>query len=624
MITCLVERTPHIPYRESKLTRLLQVTFKMTLCKPSLSCHQDSLGGRTKTSIIATVSPAGINLEETLSTLDYAHRAKNITNKPEINQRMSKKAVLREYTEEIERLRKDLMASREKNGVFLEHSNYQSMMAKREATEQELAEKLGQVKALEEEMAKKEVMFAEMSAELEVKSEELEATTEKLTETEHSLECTRTVLHKTAVEKEEQKHLVEKHQETEVKLGGQAKKLLEVAEVTTKEGGLLHDKLERLKGMEASNKEAKMGFKQVFSANVDELVEGMENYTAEQTNACSNLRTKLNDQLETRIGALSKLSRHVDELATGQCDLLGKLVNMRCKMAEEEEQFVSQQVLGVEKVVKEERRAAEEMRDEEMTPLLDEVATIIRGQVEELEKLKEVVERDVLGLVAKVEAWSIETVSNVTSIKTQVERYANSNEARMEKLQSKNKEIVASEASVKKLLEALVEGYSKHAAVVSGNTKIIEEETVEDLKEVKQLVKSSGQAVTEVEEKREVVEKEINQEKERISLYVQEKTTTCRRNNEDVLEKGERMQELTKVQVEATKVRWAAHEEASMERVANHTRLAEEKMEEFKRVVVDGEQKLKVSGISLKKQVEEVKDTEEAAVRRLATEVDLT
>merc|ERR1719266_836809 len=59
-----------------------------------------------------------------------------------------------------------------------------------------------------------------------------------------------------------------------------------------------------------------------------------------------------------------------------------------------------------------------------------------------------------------------------------------------------------------------------------------------------------------------------------------------------------------------------------MERVANHTRLSEEKMEEFKRVAVDGEQKLKVSGISLKKQVEEVKDTEEAAVRRLATEVE--
>lgn len=65
--------------RESKLTRLLQ----------------ESLGGRTKTSIIATVSPALSNLEETLSTLDYAHRAKNITNRPEINQKLTKKALLK-------------------------------------------------------------------------------------------------------------------------------------------------------------------------------------------------------------------------------------------------------------------------------------------------------------------------------------------------------------------------------------------------------------------------------------------------------------------------------------------------------------------------------------------------
>ena len=67
------------PRRESKLTRLLQ----------------DSLGGRTKTSIIATISPAAANLEETLSTLDYAHRAKNITNRPEVNQKLTKKALLK-------------------------------------------------------------------------------------------------------------------------------------------------------------------------------------------------------------------------------------------------------------------------------------------------------------------------------------------------------------------------------------------------------------------------------------------------------------------------------------------------------------------------------------------------
>jgi kinesin family protein 3/17 len=51
-----------IPYRDSKLTRLLQ----------------DSLGGNTKTCMIANIGPADYNIEETLSTLRYASRAKNI------------------------------------------------------------------------------------------------------------------------------------------------------------------------------------------------------------------------------------------------------------------------------------------------------------------------------------------------------------------------------------------------------------------------------------------------------------------------------------------------------------------------------------------------------------------
>ena len=83
VITNLVERAPHIPYRESKLTRLLQ----------------DSLGGRTKTSIIATISPATVNMEETLSTLDYASRARSILNRPEINARLSKEDLVKEYSQ---------------------------------------------------------------------------------------------------------------------------------------------------------------------------------------------------------------------------------------------------------------------------------------------------------------------------------------------------------------------------------------------------------------------------------------------------------------------------------------------------------------------------------------------
>lgn len=71
VIAALVDgKSSHIPYRDSKLTRLLQ----------------DSLGGNSKTVMIATMSPASYNYDETLSTLRYANRTKQIKNKPKINE----------------------------------------------------------------------------------------------------------------------------------------------------------------------------------------------------------------------------------------------------------------------------------------------------------------------------------------------------------------------------------------------------------------------------------------------------------------------------------------------------------------------------------------------------------
>ncbi|CAK4253158.1 unnamed protein product [Aphanomyces euteiches] len=63
------KKKTHVPYRDSKLTRLLQ----------------DSLGGNSKTLMIACVSPVAANFEETLNTLKYANRAKNIKNRPVVN-----------------------------------------------------------------------------------------------------------------------------------------------------------------------------------------------------------------------------------------------------------------------------------------------------------------------------------------------------------------------------------------------------------------------------------------------------------------------------------------------------------------------------------------------------------
>lgn len=143
VITALVEGQGHVPYRDSKLTRLLR----------------DSLGGRTKTCIIATIAPTVHCQEETLSTLDYAHRAKNIKNKPELNQKISKTTHLKELSSEIARLKAELLAQREKNGVYLPVSQYEEECAERER----LAER---AKDLEEAMTKVDEKIDGIKAEL--------------------------------------------------------------------------------------------------------------------------------------------------------------------------------------------------------------------------------------------------------------------------------------------------------------------------------------------------------------------------------------------------------------------------------------------------------------------------
>ncbi|XP_012936774.1 kinesin-like protein KIF16B [Aplysia californica] len=81
-------RNAYIPYRDSVLTWLLK----------------DSLGGNAKTIMIATISPADVNYGETLSTLRYANRAKNIINRPTVNEDPNVR-LIRELREEIARLK---------------------------------------------------------------------------------------------------------------------------------------------------------------------------------------------------------------------------------------------------------------------------------------------------------------------------------------------------------------------------------------------------------------------------------------------------------------------------------------------------------------------------------------
>ncbi|XP_058459454.1 kinesin-like protein Klp68D [Malaya genurostris] len=146
VISALAEKSPHIPYRDSKLTRLLQ----------------DSLGGNSKTIMIANIGPSEYNYNETLTTLRYAHRAKTIENKPVMNED-PQDTKLREYQEEIARLRQLITERQKRESVPKVKKNKPTVVKREESVEEE--DKKSDSEAEEDEDEKEnEQDFSELDA----------------------------------------------------------------------------------------------------------------------------------------------------------------------------------------------------------------------------------------------------------------------------------------------------------------------------------------------------------------------------------------------------------------------------------------------------------------------------
>ncbi|EPS64214.1 hypothetical protein M569_10567, partial [Genlisea aurea] len=124
----------HIPYRDSKLTRILQ----------------PALGGNAKTSIICTVAPEEIHIEETKGTLQFASRAKKITNCVQVNEILTDAALLKRQKLEIEELRRKLQGS---HAGILEQEilKLRNDMLKYELEKEKLATELEEERRLQKE-----------------------------------------------------------------------------------------------------------------------------------------------------------------------------------------------------------------------------------------------------------------------------------------------------------------------------------------------------------------------------------------------------------------------------------------------------------------------------------------
>lgn len=96
VINKLITGERHIPYRDSKLTRLLST----------------SLGGNAKTAVVVTVSPAESNLGETRSSLQFAERAMRVVNTARVNEVTTRATIIERYRRELSRLRAALLEGR--------------------------------------------------------------------------------------------------------------------------------------------------------------------------------------------------------------------------------------------------------------------------------------------------------------------------------------------------------------------------------------------------------------------------------------------------------------------------------------------------------------------------------
>ncbi|KAG7036905.1 Kinesin-like protein KIN-5D [Cucurbita argyrosperma subsp. argyrosperma] len=298
VINALVEHSGHVPYRDSKLTRLLR----------------DSLGGKTKTCIIATISPSIHCLEETLSTLDYAHRAKNIKNKPEINQKMMKSALIKDLYSEIDRLKQEVYAAREKNGIYIPRDRYLNEEAEKKA----MAEKIERMELDSESKDKQLMELQELYDSQQLLSEELsdklDRTEKRLEETEHAffdLEEKHRQANATIKEKE---FLIINLLKSEKALIERALELRSELENAASDVSGLFDKIERKDKIEDRNKLLVQKFQYQLTQQLELLHKTVATSVTQQEQQLRDMeedmqsfvltKTKATEELRERIGNL--------------------------------------------------------------------------------------------------------------------------------------------------------------------------------------------------------------------------------------------------------------------------------------------------------------------------------
>ncbi|XP_010920785.2 kinesin-like protein KIN-5B [Elaeis guineensis] len=298
VITALVEHSGHIPYRDSKLTRLLR----------------ESLGGKAKTCFIATVSPSIHCLDETLSTLDYAYRAKSIKNKPEANQKFSKSVLLKDLYLEIERMKQDVRAAREKNGVYIPHERF----VQDEAEKKAMSEKIEHLKSDLERKTKQADRFQDLYHAEEEKNLDLES---EISECKANFESNKNAFldlqetyARTNTMLKEKEFIISKLLHSESAILEHAKQLRSSLENASEDMSMLLAKLERQSKIETENQGLILTFGSQLDQNLKSLHEIVIGSVCQQHQLLKSMEEHVNSFIATKCEATKCLELKIEKI----------------------------------------------------------------------------------------------------------------------------------------------------------------------------------------------------------------------------------------------------------------------------------------------------------------------
>eukprot|EP01138_Halocafeteria_seosinensis_P008609 gb/GECG01008799.1/.p1 GENE.gb/GECG01008799.1/~~gb/GECG01008799.1/.p1 ORF type:complete len:1278 (+),score=260.28 gb/GECG01008799.1/:1-3834(+) len=380
VISALVEKQPHVPYRDSKLTRLLQ----------------DSLGGHTKTCIIATMSPASSCVEETLSTLDYAWRAKQIKNIPTANAKMTKHKMLKEFTSEIDQLQRMLQASREKDGVYLPQDMYDELTAAKKAAELRVTEledlKMAQTEEIEE-----------LRQSLKDFEEKLEESREAHHKTKNQLHQATSVLNETTenllnrrAECEEKGVLLFAHRESEKMLHSQARDLVNELKGSVSDVRGLHSKAERQQRSEQENYSKVEKYRDNCRSRLSSLVDRTNQFTSGQRKGFDFLLQNLDQQAESQSSQMKTLKQSLETTQQAFKDGLNSVeekLQKQQKQAQQEQESLRYTSSKTSQGFSDELASLQEQVQSQINQIKEVLESERSGQQQALQRSKDVLKQ---------------------------------------------------------------------------------------------------------------------------------------------------------------------------------------------------------------------------------------